>query len=174
MQTHKRECKDNLSENMINYLSNWVLLHILSFSNTKEAVQTSILSKRWINLWKTLPTLILSPSHFRTHKKYKEFVSQILSLRDDSTSIYTLEFHHTYYVGPSLIQRIMKYVVSHNVQHLIIDLKRDMKEFPSCFFSCHTQMSLNLFSFCPKTIFPNSLNLLLLTSFVSKVLCLLS
>jgi hypothetical protein len=59
----KRQRKDNQNEqDMISDLSDCLLLHILSFLNTKQAVQTCILSKRWINLWKNLPSLTLS--HF--------------------------------------------------------------------------------------------------------------
>jgi hypothetical protein len=56
----KRECNQN--NDIISDLADYVLIHILSFLKTKQAVQTCILSKRWINLWKNLPSLTLS--HF--------------------------------------------------------------------------------------------------------------
>ncbi|KAM7466564.1 hypothetical protein LguiB_014126 [Lonicera macranthoides] len=44
---------DRLSE-----LPDAILAHILSFLDTKYAVQTSSLSKRWINLWISVTTLV--------------------------------------------------------------------------------------------------------------------
>ncbi|XP_058782729.1 putative FBD-associated F-box protein At5g56430 isoform X2 [Vicia villosa] len=49
--------RKQLAPDLISDLSDCILIHILSFLDAKEAVQTCILSKRWINLWKTLPTL---------------------------------------------------------------------------------------------------------------------
>ncbi|KEH32811.1 F-box/FBD/LRR-repeat protein At1g78750 [Medicago truncatula] len=164
--------KDNKNKHTINDLTDDVLLHILSFLKAKEAVQTCILSKRWINLWKILPTLTLSSSHFRTSDSFEEFVSQILSLRDGSITIRVLDFQRNYCMEHSLLQRIIKYVVSHNVQHLIMDFPCDINHFPSCFFSCQTLTSLNLSGFHilfgHKLIFPNFLNLPALTSLSLK------
>ncbi|XP_078150258.1 putative F-box/LRR-repeat protein At3g18150 isoform X1 [Carex rostrata] len=43
-----------------------VLTHILSFLTTKEAVQTCVLSKRWINIWAVVP--ILDINHYGFEK----------------------------------------------------------------------------------------------------------
>ncbi|MCI49580.1 F-box family protein, partial [Trifolium medium] len=86
----KRQRKDKKKdEDIISDLTDSVLIHILSFLNAKQAVQTSILSKRWIFLWRSLPTLALSYSHFSTLQSFDDFVSQILSLRDGSMAIHT-------------------------------------------------------------------------------------
>ncbi|KAK2452544.1 F-box/LRR-repeat protein [Trifolium repens] len=87
MVRRKRQRKDTQNEqDMISDLSDCLLLHILSFLNTKQAVQTCILSKRWINLWKFLPTITLSHHDFRYLSIFREFVSQFFSLRDDQGS----------------------------------------------------------------------------------------
>jgi hypothetical protein len=170
----KRQPKDNKNEDIISDLTDTLLLHILSFLNAKKAVQTCILSKRWIILWRSLPTLRLSSSYFRTGKKFDEFVSQILSLRDGSTAIHTLDLYSRQYMNPTLLPRIIKYAVSHNVQHLILDYTCHIENFPSCIFSCHTLTSLNLSGFIynailsHKPIFQNSLNLPALTSLSLK------
>lgn len=65
---HKRQNKDYQIQDRITDLSDDVLVHMLSFLNVKKAIQTCILSKRWTNLWKTLPTLALNFRKFRTNK----------------------------------------------------------------------------------------------------------
>lgn len=41
----------------ISDLPDEMLQHILSFLGTRKAVQTSLLSKRWVNLWASLPCI---------------------------------------------------------------------------------------------------------------------
>jgi len=117
MKRGRRKYSHDVKEDRLSDLPDYVILHILSFLDTRRAVQTCILSKRWNNLWKHLPSLILRPSYFRTIKSFNKFVPRILSLRNASTPLRALDFlpHH---VGPRLVQRIAKYVVSHHVQQL--------------------------------------------------------
>ncbi|KAF3335408.1 F-box/LRR-repeat protein [Carex littledalei] len=49
---------------MISDLPDEMLQHVLSFLGTKETVQTSLLSKRWVNLWTSLPSLKFIPDDF--------------------------------------------------------------------------------------------------------------
>ncbi|CAJ2650115.1 unnamed protein product [Trifolium pratense] len=168
-QHRRRQNKDIISD-----LSDCLLIHILSFLNAKEAVQTCILSKRWIFLWKSHPNLTLSSSLFRFPPNLNEFLSQILSLRDVSTSIHTLNLSYQHNLELSLLQRIIQYAVSHNVQHLLLDYSCYIEYFPSCFFSSHTLTSLHLsahksyiFSI-HKPKFPNSLNWPALTTLYLK------
>lgn len=146
-----KEDEDRLSD-----LPDCVILHILSFLDTIDAVQTCILSKRWNNLWKYLPTLALLSS---TNK----FVSRILSLRNASTPLRALHFQRHGTMYPRLLQRMIKYAVSHHVQELSINLSCDIQHFPTCLFSCHTLTSLKLVINHPTlyagTLFPSSLNL---------------
>jgi hypothetical protein len=158
-------------EDFISDLSDCVLLHILSFLNAKEAVQTCILSKRWINLWKTLPTLTISSSDFRTSTSFNQFLPQIFSLRDHSTAIRALSLHYSHFMGISLYQKIIEYAFSHNVQQLRINYAI-IQHLPPCFFSSHTLTSLHLSCFslkiAPTQIFPNSLNFPALTTMSLK------
>lgn len=159
------ENKDRLSD-----LCDYLLIHILSFLRSKIAVQTCILSTRWRNLWKQLPFLSLYSSN--TLPRLSEFASQFLSLRDGSTSLFVLKFYNFCNEGfmePHILDKILQYAISHNIQHLHIFLKCDIQHFPSCLFSCDTLTSLR-FNVTPirydkpKIFFPNSLNLPSLTS----------
>jgi len=170
----KRQRKDNKNEDFISDLTDSVLLHILSFLNAIQAVQTCVLSKRWIVLWKSLPTITLRSSYFRPRKSFDEFLYQIFSLRDGSTAIHTLDLYRRHYMKRSLLRKIIEYAVSHNVQHLRIDYTCHIEKFPSCLFSCHTLKSLNLSGLLydtfinHKPVFRNSLNLPSLTNLSLK------
>ncbi|KAG5004050.1 hypothetical protein JHK82_028065 [Glycine max] len=77
--------RDRLSE-----LPDCILLYIMKFMNTKYAVQTCILSKRWKNLWKRLIVLTFYPWDFRRVVNFKQFVSKVLSCRNGSISLLNL------------------------------------------------------------------------------------
>jgi hypothetical protein len=158
-ETHENEKEDRLSD-----LPDCILLHVLSFLNAKYAVQTCILSKRWNNLWKLLPTLRLSSSYFDTPDGFTQFTTQILSLRDNSTALYYLRFSRDSMVKPQLLERILKWAVSQNLQRLRISLFYNIEHIPGCILSCHTLTSLRLHArIRNETFFPNSLNLPALT-----------
>ncbi|KEH39213.1 putative F-box domain, leucine-rich repeat domain, L domain-containing protein [Medicago truncatula] len=170
----RRQCKRQRKDDFISDLTDSVLLHILSFLNAIQAVQTCVLSKRWIILWKSLSTITLRSSYSRPRKRFDEFVSRIFSLRDGSTAIHTLDLYRRHSMKHSLLRKIIEYAVSHNVQHLRIDYTCHIENFPSCLFSCHTLKSLNLSGFLYNTfvhhkpVFRNSLNLPSLTNLSLK------
>ncbi|OMO82380.1 hypothetical protein CCACVL1_11968 [Corchorus capsularis] len=115
--------KDRLSD-----LPDSLLIHILSLIPYRTCFQTSVLSKRWKDLWtRSLPDLILhryncnlSPS-----KKllFKKFVVYVLSRRDNNLPLNKLSFKY-FGTAKSFIKRVINYGVSHNVQHVSIELKR--------------------------------------------------
>jgi hypothetical protein len=161
---NNEENEDRLSD-----LPDCVLLHILSFLNSKHAVQTCLLSPRWKNLWKHIPTLKLHSSEFTNAKKLGMFVTKILSLRDTSTALHTLDFERIGAFEPQkTLKEILNYVCSHNTQlkQLGIRVKGDSSIIFPHISSCHGLTSLKL-CVCPKvwerTLFPKSLNLPLLT-----------
>ncbi|CAN0839175.1 Putative F-box/LRR-repeat protein At4g13960 [Linum grandiflorum] len=58
--------------------------HILSFLNTRSAVQTSVLSRQWRCTWKHLPVLIMRHSSSRlsrSPRSFKRYVEKVLLLR---------------------------------------------------------------------------------------------
>jgi hypothetical protein len=176
MKRVRREGYNNIDENIdrLSALSDCVLLHMLSFLNTKRAVWTCVLSKRWKNLLECLPTITISSLDFEKLVCSTEFVSKFLSLRDDSTTLHTLNFHckgfkesykFVWIQFKIQIKKILRYAVSHNVRNLQINVKRDIESFLPYFFSCRTLTSLHLcVAHSQKTLFPNNLNFPSLTS----------
>ncbi|KAF8653834.1 hypothetical protein HU200_061959 [Digitaria exilis] len=45
-------------------LSNELLCHVFSFLRSRQAVQTTILSKRWLDLWHSVPAIDLDITDF--------------------------------------------------------------------------------------------------------------
>ena len=64
----------------ISNLPDSLLYHILSFLPTKEAVATTILSKRWKPLWTLVPTLDLRDNRWEKPKCFKYIVYRVLAL----------------------------------------------------------------------------------------------
>jgi hypothetical protein len=159
---------DHVEEDRLSNLPDSLLHHILSFVDSDCAVQTCILSTRWKNLWKHLPTLKLNSSGFRYQKNFTNFVSRILSLRERSTTLHSLDFEHNRIAQARLLKRIVNYAISHNVQRLRINILCHFQHFPTCLFSCHTLTSLDLCVCYPTPfygfLFPTSLDLPALTS----------
>ncbi|CAJ2639021.1 unnamed protein product [Trifolium pratense] len=157
----KKRIKEK-NEDRFSCLPDYVLLHILSFFDIKEAIQTCILSTRWKNLWKILPTVTLISSQFATFEAFTKFISKILSLRDASASLDVLDFQCEGRMDPRELKRILTYAISHSVKRLRIDVNFDIQQFLPSLFSCHTLTSLHLSIYespRPITLFPNSLNL---------------
>jgi hypothetical protein len=157
------EIKDRLSD-----LTDCVILHILSFLNTKDAVQTCILSPRYKDLWKRVPALVLHSTDFRTYKKFTKFVSKVLSLRDSSISLHALECSKSGCIEPRLLKKVVNYAISHNVQELKLSYLCDIELISNSIFSCETLTCLKLSAYPrkdikEKTLFPKSLNLPALT-----------
>ncbi|OMO77184.1 hypothetical protein CCACVL1_15178 [Corchorus capsularis] len=105
-------------------LPDCILLHILSFlPETRRCVQTTLLSKRWNNLWTSVPDLIFRGyEESRNAHALKKFVRHVLSRRQNLplNKLY-LKYHGK---DKSFITRIIKYAISHNVQHFSLYLQK--------------------------------------------------
>lgn len=161
----ERENEDRLSD-----LPDCVILHILSFLNTKLAVQICILSSRYKDLWKRIPSLIFHSDDFRirTYNIFIKFVSKVLSLRDSSISLHALDFKpKNGCLKPHILNRIVNYALSHNVQRLGLEVNGDIGHIPLSVFSCQTLTHLKLSIYlCQgyETQFPKSIHLPSLTN----------
>lgn len=161
----KVKVSDNEHKDMLSDLPDCIILHILSFLITKHAVRTCILSSRWKNLWKRLPALIFHISDFRgfRNKIFTEFVSKVLSLRDSSISLQTLDFENTSsLLEPHVLIWIVDYAISHDVQRLRLSGTTAIAQIPVALFSSqtltHLTLSITICYGC-ENLFPESLNL---------------
>lgn len=155
----KKEEKDRLSD-----LPDFVLLHILKFMNAKQAVQTCVLSKRWKNLWKCLTKLALNSSDFTGLTYFSKFVSWILSNRDDSISLTDIDLKRKGCIETELLDYVMTYAVSHNVQMLSIEVNLNFEhgfKLHPCVFFCKslTYLKLSIWAIPWMTELPSSLHL---------------
>ncbi|XP_057456772.1 uncharacterized protein LOC130747760 [Lotus japonicus] len=111
-----------------------------------------------------LPTLVLQEQNFSS-----DFVFWLLTLRDDSVALHGLDVKHLGFIRYYILERVVNYAVSHNVQRLGLTVICDNEHVPQCIFSCQTLTSLKLTVhtksyFSENTLFPKSLNLPALTS----------
>ena len=132
--------------------------------NTKYTVQTFIFSKRWKNIWKRLPSLIIRYSHFKNLRDLEYFFHRFFGTRDHSTPLEVLDFCEEHLGGyQSHLEWIVRYSFSHNVKRVRINV-RSIQYNWSYFFSCDTLTSLHIsVAFPQRTLFPNSLNFPALT-----------
>ncbi|XP_048497846.1 F-box/FBD/LRR-repeat protein At4g26340-like [Beta vulgaris subsp. vulgaris] len=67
----------------ISSLPDEILTHILSFMHTKEAVATSVLSKRWEFIWTRVPVIdLFEYKIMQSSLSFKAFVDRVLILND--------------------------------------------------------------------------------------------
>ncbi|KAL2334797.1 hypothetical protein Fmac_016010 [Flemingia macrophylla] len=169
----RRELTSGQNRDMISTLPDTVLLHIMSFMDTKHAVQTSVLSKQWKLLCKQLTTLTFAPDLLQLgeegtvvkifedygFKNFKNFACWVLCSRNHSYSLLNLTVVDPW-TDPELLDLLIEYALLSNIQHLVlystIDPTHDYK-FLSLIFCCHSLTSL---SFCNGDItLPQSLHL---------------
>ncbi|KAK7315138.1 hypothetical protein VNO77_33670 [Canavalia gladiata] len=161
MHDEKKQKVDRLST-----LPNCILIYIMTFMTTKEAVQTCILSKRWINLWKYVPTLTASNTQFQMDYIFKNFIQQVLFNRDEFSPLYNVDMEHRRYLHSQILGKLVKYAISHGVEKLRVDvsirgyLKRVLM-FHHSMFSCYSlkYLDLSLHGSMGTIVFPTILDL---------------
>ncbi|KAK2414103.1 FBD-associated F-box protein [Trifolium repens] len=146
-------------EDIINTLPDAVLCHILSFLETKQYVATSIISKRWNNLWRSVPAMDLGHTVFTDQNAYLRFIHFVYSVllsRDSTLPITNFELsfaYHNYQIltphNPmDCVTKWVNFVVQRGVQY--IDLSAGIPGFPklpSSVLTCSTLVDLKIYCF---------------------------
>lgn len=112
-------------EDRISSLSDDLIHKILSYVDTRTAVQTTILSNRWKFVWKTLPFLKLDGygEYFnRKEARFSKFVHNVFTNRNHESQILKLELNFKKGIASHLVQSYVNYAISRNVRDLHVDL----------------------------------------------------
>ncbi|WOH10738.1 hypothetical protein DCAR_0730208 [Daucus carota subsp. sativus] len=138
-------------EDRLSRLPDELIHKILSFVDAKQAVETSILSRRWQLIWTTLPFLSFGP--YQSYDPYNNFeaknvgklIRHVLSKRNHESHVSDLKFC-VYNKGCSekLFQKFVDYAISHGVQSLNLELPHNYKPFKSSTFSSTSLNKLTL------------------------------
>ncbi|KAM2186095.1 hypothetical protein ACFX1Q_031020 [Malus domestica] len=145
----------------INALPDALLCHILSFLPTKYAVRTTILSRRWKNLWTSVPNLYFNDrKDFPSFQAgpygsnlFTRFVDRVLYFRD-SSDIKKFRLSVTYTDDLSHVDGWLCTAIRRNVVELDFELCQShynqYREFelPQSLFTCRTLTVLKLSSNC--------------------------
>ncbi|KAJ4845774.1 hypothetical protein Tsubulata_045739 [Turnera subulata] len=133
--------KDRLSD-----LEDALIHHIFSFlPDTKFAARTSVLSKRWKNLWISLPDLTFDASFYRrSPSSFENFVRYALLRRDKNTNLCSFHFCLDNFIVNEAAFRDwgINYAVAHGVRH--VDLSHWEHFMPSGLLGCRTLETLKL------------------------------
>ncbi|XP_059307210.1 F-box/FBD/LRR-repeat protein At1g13570-like [Lycium ferocissimum] len=133
----------NLPENVID-----VILVLLP---CKDAVRTSVLSKKWRYHWCRLTELTLDASLWKTTKdllnptvKFTKIIYQLLSLHEGPITKFTLNMAFLEKSGP-MIDNFIYFLSRNGIQHLVIFFPwYHLYKLPSSLFSCSELRHLNL------------------------------
>ncbi|CAI8595635.1 unnamed protein product [Vicia faba] len=133
----------------ISELPDSILCQILSILPTKLVASTSLLSKRWRNVWLSIFTLNFNDESFKNFETFQKFVySTMFLLRDQKNSIhsFTLKLGNSSGFNQQQFNRIFKFVMQRGVQNIdfnMSDKKRAIK-LPLCILNVKTLTVLKL------------------------------
>jgi hypothetical protein len=147
-------------EDIISTLPDAILCHILSFLETKHAIATTILSKRWKNLFLSVPVLHfhITVTNQNAYLRFNDFVYSVLLSRDPALPIKTFYLDFTYYDHQILnphypmdtITKWIKFVAQRGLQYLDLCVELDTEDYPILpitILSCSTLVVLKLIGF---------------------------
>ncbi|GAU23895.1 hypothetical protein TSUD_35650 [Trifolium subterraneum] len=143
----------------ISTLPDEILCRILSFLTTKEAVSTSILSKRWTHLCHRVLNLRFTNIKLNAVKsilRFNQSVYSVLVSRQTTGSNSINEFHldiqysnpnHGYRHGFPHVVKWINLFVQRNLEHLHLHINGIHTKLPISIFTCKTLVSLYLCGF---------------------------
>ncbi|XP_020986422.2 F-box/LRR-repeat protein At4g14096-like [Arachis duranensis] len=132
----------------ISLLPDSILCDILSYLPTKEAVTTSILSRRWRHVWKDLQVLDIDDTPFYSFLKWEDrfrsYVNAILTQRNVDYPIERFRFT-CYQISQSLLLTWLNAVICPHLQELHLDINLMFGiNLPEAILTCPSLKSLTL------------------------------
>ncbi|GER53880.1 F-box/RNI-like/FBD-like domains-containing protein, partial [Striga asiatica] len=121
-------------------LPDGVICNILSFFPTKTSVSTSVLARRWRNLWAHVPVLYFAEIDFRGASDISGVVNDVL-VAHKSPTIDTFRIYLTDMCDDDDFEDWMVTVVARKVRNLDVYLETSL---PQIIFSCETLVDLSL------------------------------
>ncbi|KAI3748096.1 hypothetical protein L6452_10966 [Arctium lappa] len=137
--------RPRIDEDRLDNLPESLQCHILSFLDTKHAVQTSVLSKPWLRLWTSMPVLHLNYFAFDKLRAFDKFVNNVLRYRDKSAKLNTLTFIRRGISSAKILKKVIDYAFSHGVNHLELFIQHCRNNsFPVCLHNSDSLKTLTL------------------------------
>ncbi|PIA30100.1 hypothetical protein AQUCO_05700071v1 [Aquilegia coerulea] len=139
----------NTNTDRISYLPDPIRSHIVSFLPMKDAMRTSILSKKWKHVCSSLSRLEFNQSDI-TGTDFVNFVDEML-FRHDGSDIqrFCLKINlNSAYISSRRISMWISFALRHNVQDLELFINHsEIARLPFDLFTCSTirELSLNCF-----------------------------
>jgi len=115
----------------ISNLPDSVICHILSFLSTKQSAATTILSKRWNPLWRSVLTLYFIDREFADFNTFRLFVYSVMLTRDPTLPIrlFHLKCGTSSGCDPHDINQFIPVAVKKGVENLILDFTSSDEDF---------------------------------------------
>ncbi|XP_024631758.1 F-box/FBD/LRR-repeat protein At1g13570 isoform X1 [Medicago truncatula] len=150
----------------ISCLPGHVIDQILTYLPIREAVRTSVLSKKWRNKWYTLPNLVfdrqcLSAAAYEDtlviQMKFLKIVNSVLLHHSGPINIF--KFSMCAPIDESLVSDVdqwILYLSRKSIKELVLDVcTEELYKIPWCLFSCQSLHHLKLHFCClkPPTLF---------------------
>ncbi|KAK2405710.1 FBD-associated F-box protein [Trifolium repens] len=109
-------------EDRLSGLPDSLLDHILSFLPTKDAVATSILSKRWKPIWRSQRIIYLDDTSFPHTAAFRQFFNSFITMRDNTLPILSFHLKSRHRCNHLYQDFVYPAITKGKVENLIIDL----------------------------------------------------
>ncbi|KAJ4701867.1 F-box/FBD/LRR-repeat protein [Melia azedarach] len=149
----KSPCKIETELDKLSNLPAHVIDQILSQLPIKDAVRTSVLSKKWRYKWATIPHLVFdnlcvaisSQEQTLVKNKLVNIVDHVLLLH--TGPIIKFKLSHRDLLGVSDIDRWILHISRSSIKEFILEIWKGQRyKVPSCLFSCQNLIHLELFN----------------------------
>ncbi|KAM7255578.1 hypothetical protein ACFE04_008476 [Oxalis oulophora] len=121
-----------------------ILMHILRFMETKHAIQTSVLSKQWTNLWTKVPSLYIDADSFHNVDAFVSFLHGLI-VHYAAPEIFSCKFVCSEDdLEHGIFTAIVSYANLKKVKCLSIHCPSLISTAPPQIFSCRYLLTLSL------------------------------